>query len=41
MNKMNCNDNRCSVSKYDIIDFMAKYVGLTVIHPGGFKATGN
>jgi len=29
----------CSASKCDIFDFMAKYVGLTVIHPGGLKAT--
>ncbi|GAI60414.1 unnamed protein product, partial [marine sediment metagenome] len=35
----NCNDNRCSISKCDIFDFMAKYVGLTVIHPGGLKVT--
>ncbi|MBA7532453.1 2-methoxy-6-polyprenyl-1,4-benzoquinol methylase, mitochondrial [subsurface metagenome] len=28
-----------SVSKCDIFDFMAKYVGLTVIHPGGYNAT--
>ncbi len=28
-----------SVSKCDIFDFMAKYVGLTVIHPGGYSAT--
>lgn len=34
-----CNDGSCSVSKCDIFDFMAKHVGLTVIHPGGFKAT--
>jgi len=33
-----CGD-RCSVSKCDIFDFMAKHVGLTVIHPGGLKAT--
>ena len=39
MNNTNCNDNCCSMSKCDIFDFMAKYVGLTVIHPGGFKAT--
>lgn len=39
MNETNCDDNRCSISKCDIFDFMAKYVGLTVIHPGGFKAT--
>ena len=32
-------DNRCSVSKCDIFDFMAKHVGLTVIHPGGLRAT--
>lgn len=34
-----CTDNRCSVSRCDIFDFMAKHVGLTVIHPGGLKAT--
>ena len=28
-----------SVSKCDIFDFMAKHVGMTVIHPGGYKAT--
>jgi ubiquinone/menaquinone biosynthesis C-methylase UbiE len=28
-----------SVSKCDIFDFMAKFVGLTVIHPGGYGAT--
>ncbi len=34
-----CTDHRCSVSRCDIFDFMAKHVGLTVIHPGGLKAT--
>lgn len=29
----------CSIEKCDIFDFMAKYVGLSVLHPGGFKAT--
>jgi arsenite methyltransferase len=29
----------CSVEKCDIFDFMALHVGLTVIHPGGLKAT--
>lgn len=38
-NNDNCNDNCCSISKCDIFDFMAKYVGLTVIHPGGLKVT--
>lgn len=33
------NDNCCSISTCDIFDFMAQHVGLTVIHPGGFKAT--
>jgi len=34
-----CN-NRCdSVAKCDIFDFMAKHVGMTVIHPGGFEAS--
>lgn len=28
-----------SISKCDIFDFMAKYAGLTVIHPGGYTAT--
>jgi len=28
-----------SLSKCDIFDFMARYVGLTVIHPGGYGAT--
>lgn len=31
-----CND---SVERCDIFDFMAKYVGLSVLHPGGFSAT--
>ena len=29
----------CTVEKCDIFDFMALHVGLTVIHPGGLKAT--
>lgn len=38
---MNGCENDCnSISKCDIFDFMATYVGLTVIHPGGFNATG-
>jgi 2-polyprenyl-3-methyl-5-hydroxy-6-metoxy-1,4-benzoquinol methylase len=32
-----CNDN--SIEKCDIFDFMAKYVGLSVLHPGGFVST--
>lgn len=28
-----------AISKCDIFDFMAKYVGLTIVHPGGFDAT--
>lgn len=28
-----------SVEKCDIFDFMARYVGMTIIHPGGLKAT--
>ena len=39
MSNNNCNNNCCSISRCDIFDFMAKHVGLTVIHPGGFKAT--
>ncbi len=30
---------RCTIEKCDIFDFMAKYVGLSVLHPGGFLAT--
>lgn len=29
----------CTIEKCDIFDFMAQHVGMTVIHPGGFKAT--
>lgn len=32
-------DNGCTIEGCDIFDFMAKHVGLTVIHPGGFEAT--
>ena len=31
-----CND---SIDKCDIFDFMSKYVGLSVLHPGGFNST--
>ncbi len=31
--------NTCTIEKCDIFDFMAKYVGLSVLHPGGFRAT--
>ncbi|UCE42622.1 MAG: class I SAM-dependent methyltransferase [Candidatus Aminicenantes bacterium] len=31
--------NPCTIEKCDIFDFMAKYVGLSVLHPGGFPAT--
>ncbi len=34
-----CSDECTSVSRCDIFDFMAKYVGMTVVHPGGFTAT--
>jgi ubiquinone/menaquinone biosynthesis C-methylase UbiE len=37
MTQTNCT---CTVEKCDIFDFMAKYVGLSVLHPGGFVATG-
>ena len=30
---------KCSTETCDIFDFMANTVGLTVLHPGGFKAT--
>jgi SAM-dependent methyltransferase len=29
----------CTIEACDIFDFMASYVGLSVIHPGGFNAT--
>jgi len=32
-----CKDD--SVEKCDIFDFMAKYVGMSVLHPGGFVST--
>jgi ubiquinone/menaquinone biosynthesis C-methylase UbiE len=32
-----CRDD--SIEKCDIFDFMAKYVGLSVLHPGGFVST--
>ena len=38
-NRNDCGRERCSISRCDLFDFMAKYVGLTVIHPGGLKAT--
>jgi ubiquinone/menaquinone biosynthesis C-methylase UbiE len=34
-----CSDECASVSRCDIFDFMANYVGMTVVHPGGFNAT--
>jgi len=39
MEKDNCAEQCTTVSKCDIFDFMAKYVGMTVIHPGGFATT--
>jgi ubiquinone/menaquinone biosynthesis C-methylase UbiE len=38
----NCNDPvGCAntISKCDIFDFMANHIGMSVIHPGGFKTT--
>lgn len=32
-------NDSCIIEKCDIFDFMAKHVGMTVIHPGGFMAT--
>lgn len=29
----------CTIEDCDIFDFMAEYVGLSVLHPGGFQAT--
>lgn len=31
--------SECTIETCDIFDFMAKYVGLSVLHPGGFKGT--
>jgi len=39
MENSGCADRCTTVSKCDIFDFMAKYVGMTVIHPGGFTTT--
>jgi len=36
---MTQSDCSCTVEKCDIFDFMAKYVGLSVLHPGGFEST--
>lgn len=30
---------KCLIEKCDIFDFMAQHVGLSVLRPGGFKAT--
>jgi ubiquinone/menaquinone biosynthesis C-methylase UbiE len=29
----------CTIETCDLFEFMAKYVGLSVLHPGGLKAT--
>jgi len=39
MSNPDCADQCNSISKCDIFEFMAKHIGMTVIHPGGFKAT--
>jgi ubiquinone/menaquinone biosynthesis C-methylase UbiE len=39
MQKESCAEQCTTVSRCDIFDFMAKYVGMTVIHPGGFATT--
>ena len=36
---MNDKECECTIEGCDIFDFMARHVGLTVIHPGGFNAT--
>ena len=38
MEDCSCNNQCNSVAKCDIFDFMAKHVGMTVIHPGGFAS---
>lgn len=39
MNQTDCKCQESSIEKCDIFDFMAKFVGLSVLHPGGFDAT--
>lgn len=39
MPQSGCAGECATVSKCDIFEFMAKHVGMTVIHPGGFAAT--
>lgn len=39
MSDCSCNNECNSVAKCDIFEFMAKHVGMTVIHPGGFNST--
>lgn len=39
MNQTECKCQENSIEKCDIFDFMAKFVGLSVLHPGGFAAT--
>ena len=39
MEDCSCKNQCNSVVKCDIFEFMAKHVGMTVIHPGGFEAT--
>jgi cyclopropane fatty-acyl-phospholipid synthase-like methyltransferase len=39
MNDCNCNNECNSVAKCDVFEFLAKHVGITVLHPGGFEAT--
>lgn len=34
-----CSCANDTIEKCDIFDFMAKYVGLSVLHPGGFEST--
>ncbi|MCX6233962.1 MAG: methyltransferase domain-containing protein [Bacteroidetes bacterium] len=39
MNQTECKCQENSIEKCDIFDFMATFVGLSVLHPGGFAAT--
>jgi ubiquinone/menaquinone biosynthesis C-methylase UbiE len=41
MDDLKCKEGEecCEVERCDIFDFMAVYVGMTVLHPGGMKAT--
>ena len=39
MENSECTCKEDSIEKCDIFDFMAKYVGMSILHPGGFVST--